>query len=68
MKTFSRDHQLLFSSVFSSPTCKDVMLKTIDLKVYVTFPQLHCIMDICKFFNVEVTTFDSIIFRYKMDT
>ena len=38
MKTFSRDHQLLFSSVSPSPTCKDVILKTIDLKVYVTFP------------------------------
>lgn len=67
MKSFSRDHQLLFSSVFSSPKCKDVILKTTDLKVYVTFPQVHCIMDICKFFNVQVTTLDSIVFRYKMD-
>ena len=67
MKSFSRDHQLLFSSVSSSPKYKDVILKTTDLKVYVTFPQVHCIMDICKFFNVQVTTLDSIVFRYKMD-
>lgn len=35
MKTFSGDHQLLFSSVFSSPKCKRCDTKTIDFKVYV---------------------------------